>query len=167
MKLGAWLKVGNLIKVNSDLGLWKLFRKVAEEVLLWNIFLKFNTNTKLVPKWCHFMFTSVITTLTYISTNIEPTHIEEAVECLNSFISMLMIQMLLWLLFVNDQVKFRTGWNGLPVKNQRMRKGVCTCVRGWGRSLQHSTMKWREMDVGRENTDVRWVGFHPLKGSIT
>ncbi len=37
MILEAWLKVGNLIKVNSDLGLGKLFRKVAEEVLQWNI----------------------------------------------------------------------------------------------------------------------------------
>jgi hypothetical protein len=24
-------------------------------------------------------------------------------------------------------------------------------------------MRWREMDVRRENTDVRWVGFHPLQ----
>jgi hypothetical protein len=23
-------------------------------------------------------------------------------------------------------------------------------------------MRWRETDVRRENTDVRWVGFHPL-----
>jgi hypothetical protein len=33
MKLGAVLKVWNLIKVDRDLGLGKLFRKVAEEVL--------------------------------------------------------------------------------------------------------------------------------------
>jgi hypothetical protein len=23
-------------------------------------------------------------------------------------------------------------------------------------------MRWRKTDVCRENTDVRWVGFHPL-----
>jgi hypothetical protein len=24
-------------------------------------------------------------------------------------------------------------------------------------------MRWQKMDVYMENTDVRWVGFHPLK----
>jgi hypothetical protein len=33
MKSGALLKVGNLIKMNSDLGSGKLFRKVAKEVV--------------------------------------------------------------------------------------------------------------------------------------
>ena len=49
MKLGVQLKVGNLINVNRDWGLGKLFRKVAEEVLHWNIlqcFTKINTNAK-------------------------------------------------------------------------------------------------------------------------
>jgi hypothetical protein len=38
--------VGNLIKVNSDLGLGLLFAKVAEEMLEQNILQKFNTNAK-------------------------------------------------------------------------------------------------------------------------
>jgi hypothetical protein len=38
--------VGNLIKVNSDLGSGKLFRKVAEEVIEMKHLQKFNVNAK-------------------------------------------------------------------------------------------------------------------------
>jgi hypothetical protein len=52
----AWLKLneikrvikrgGFLIKVNNELVLLKILRKVAEEVLQWNILWKFNMNAK-------------------------------------------------------------------------------------------------------------------------
>jgi hypothetical protein len=64
-----------------------------------------------------------------ISSITEPTHSVEAVECLSYFISIIMIHMLLWLLFGNGQAKFRTGWSGLLVKNQRKRKSVYVCKR--------------------------------------
>ncbi len=28
-------------------------------------------------------------------------------------------------------------------------------------------MRWREMDVRRENTDVWWIGFHPLEKKVS
>ncbi len=87
MKLGAWLKAGNLIKVNSDLGLGKHFRKVAEEVLQWNVLRKFNTNAKIhLHKQCKFAF------LREQVENVDRTFLPKKLQSLWLFISLTFLQ---------------------------------------------------------------------------